>query len=178
MADAGGTFAKSMRRVAFVALLAALAVVVSASATAAPGGNRLGEVTLDGVGGVTPGMTAEEVATTWGIPVRVLSTLCAVVKVNPGGARGSAIFVDGKLKAVFFQKGVRTTSGIGIGSTITGLQRIYGRRLQSATGSHFFFLTRHDQPRWQIRFDTNRANRVIQIGFGDSVSVHVVAGCA
>ena len=61
---------------------------------------------------------------------------------------------------------------------MTGLQKIYGRRLQSANGSHFYFLRAQDHPSWQIRFDTNGNDRVMQIGFGDSVSVHVVGGCA
>ena len=72
---------------------------------------------------------------------------------------------------------MHTLSGIGIGSTLTGLQRVFGRNLQSVDGSHFFFLTRHASPHWQIRFDTNSANRVVQIGFGEIGSVHVVAGC-
>ena len=164
-----------MRRIALAAFL--VLGVFAASAGASPS-FLPGPVTLDGIGGVTPGMTAEEVATAWRIPIRLTSTACTIVRVNPGAARGSAIFVDGKLNAVFFVHGVRTSSGIGIGSTLTGLQKMYGRRLQSASGSHFYFLRAHDHPSWQIRFDTNGNDRVTQIGFGDSVSVHVVAGCA
>jgi hypothetical protein len=135
-------------------------------------------VTLDGIGGVIPGMTAEQIATAWGIPVSVTSTtLCTIVAIHPGQARGHALFHNGKLGAVFFDQGVHTLSGIGIGSTVTGLQHTFGRNLQSADGSHFFFLTRHQSPHWQIRFDTNNANRVVQIGFGEIGSVHVVAGC-
>ena len=163
-----------MRRLAFAALVAAAVVAASASAASGPGP---GIVTLDGIGGVVPGMTAEQVATAWGIPVSVTSTLCAIVSIHPGKARGHALFHDGKLGAVFFEYGVHTLSGITIGSTVTGLERTFGRNLQSADGSHFFFLTRHDSPHWQIRFDTNTANRVVQIGFGEIGSVHVVAGC-
>jgi len=32
-------------------------------------------------------MTAEEVATAWRIPVRLTSTACTIVRVNPGAAR-------------------------------------------------------------------------------------------
>jgi hypothetical protein len=86
-------------------------------------------------------MTAEDVATAWQIPVRLMSAACTIMRVNPGAARGSAIFVNG-------------------------------------SGSRFYFLRAHDHPSRQIRFDTNGNDRVTQIGFGDSVSVHVVAGCA
>jgi hypothetical protein len=163
-----------MRRLALAALLVAAVIAASASAASTP---APGIVTLDGIGGVIPGMTAEQVATTWGIPVSVTSTLCTIVSIHPGNARGHALFHDGKLGAVFFDYGVHTLSGIGIGTTVTGLERIFGRNLQSADGSHFFFLTRHSSPHWQIRFDANSANRVVQIGFGEIGSVHVVAGC-
>jgi hypothetical protein len=174
-ADRRTRYLPFMRRIALAAclVLGAFAAAAGASPSFLPG-----PVTLDGIGGVTPGMTAEEVATAWHIPLRLTSTACTIVHVNPGAAHGSAIFVGGKLNAVFFVHGVRTSSGIGIGSTVIGLQKMYGRRLQSANGSHFYFLLRHDQPRWQIRFDTNGNDRVTQIGFGDSLSVHVVAGCA
>jgi len=163
-----------MRRLALAALLVAGVAAAGASAASGP---RPGLISLDGVGGVVPGMTAEQVATAWGIPVSVTSTLCTIVAIHPGQARGHALFHDGKLGAVFFEYGALTLSGIGIGSTVTVLQRTFGRNLQSADGSHFFFLTRHDSPHWQIRFDTNSANRVVQIGFGEIGSVHVVAGC-
>ena len=122
-------------------------------------------------------MTPEQVATAWNIPVRLTSTLCTIVNIHAGKASGRALFHQGKLGAVFFDHGVQTLSGIGIGSTLTGLQHTFGRNLQSADDSHFFFLTRHDNPHWQIRFDTDSANRVVQIGFGEIGSVHVVAGC-
>jgi len=122
-------------------------------------------------------MTAEQISAAWGIPVSVTSTLCTIVAIHPGEARGRALFHNGKLGAVFFDYGVHTLSGIGIGTTSTGLQRTFGANLKSADGSHFYFLTRHDSPHWQIRFDTNTANRVVQIGFGEIGSVHVVAGC-
>src|SRR5947209_2398573 len=152
-----------MRRLGLLAVLAAALAAASASA-AGPGP---GIVSLDGIGGVVPGMTAEQVATAWTIPVRITSTVCAIVGVHPGKANGYALFHQGKLGAVFFDRGVHTVSGIGIGSTLTGLQRVFGRNLQSADGSHFFFLTRHDSPHWQIRFDTNSSNRVVRIGFGE-----------
>jgi len=162
-----------MRQLALAALLAA--GVAAASASAANPGPGL--VSLDGIGGVVPGMTAEQVATAWSVPVRLDSTFCTIVTVHPGQAHGRLLFHQGKLGAVFFDAGVQTLSGIGIGSTLAGLQRTFGRNLQSEDGSHFYFLTRHDRPHWQIRFDTDAANRVVQIGFGEIGSVHVVAGC-
>jgi hypothetical protein len=136
-----------------------------------------GPVTLDGVGHVVPGMTVHELAAAWGLPTRAVPSLCTYVPFGVGRARGRALFVDGKLGALFFDRGVRTAQGIGIGSSLAALQRSYGRKLQSENGSHFYFLTRRRQPHWQIRFDTNKANRVVRIGFGESASVHVVEGC-
>jgi hypothetical protein len=136
-----------------------------------------GPVTLDGVGRVVPGITVAELATAWRLPARAVPSLCTYVPFRVGAARGRALFVEGKLGAVFFDRGARTAQGIGIGSSLGMLRRSYGRKLQSESGSHFYFLTGRAHPRWQIRFDTNTANRVVQIAFGETASVHVVAGC-
>jgi hypothetical protein len=122
-------------------------------------------------------MTVHELAAAWSLPTRAVPSLCTYLPFTIGPSHGRALFVGGKLGAVFFDRGARTKQGIGIGSTLATLQSFYGRKLQSEHGSHFYFLTRRTEPRWQIRFDTNGANRVVQIGFGESASVHVVAGC-
>jgi hypothetical protein len=159
-------------------LLAAGALASPSSAAPAPlPGPLPGPVTLDGVGRVVPGITVAELAAAWGLPARAVPSLCTYVPFKVGPARGRALFIHGQLGAVFFAGGVRTASGIGIGSSVGTLRRSYGRKLQSETGSHFYFLTRPAHPRWQIRFDTNTANRVVQISFGDTAAVHVVAGC-
>jgi hypothetical protein len=155
-------------------LLAAGAVTISTSAASAP---LPGPVTLDGVGGIVPGMTVQQVAAQWRISARAVPSLCTYVPFRVGQSHGRALFLEGKLGAVFFDRGARTAQGIGIGSTLAKLRRSYGRKLQSQSGSHFFFLTRRTRPQWQIRFDTNTANRVVQIAFGESAAVHIVTGC-
>ncbi len=158
-----------MRRFLFAMLAAAAAVGASATSAARTPPTL---VTLDGVAGVVPGMTVSQVAASWGLAVRAVPSLCTAVPFQSGPLRGRAMFHNGRLDAVFFDRGVTTPSGIAIGSTLDRLQQTYGRRLLSTPGSHFFFLT----PHWQLRFDTNASNRVVQIGFGDA-AVQIVAGC-
>jgi len=156
-------------------MLAAAALLgLSATVAAAPSPASL--VTLDGIAGVVPGMTVAQVAAVWGFPIRAVPALCTVATFQSGPLHGRAMFRDGKLDAVFFDRGATTPSGIAIGSTLVHLQQTYGRRLLSVPDSHFFFLTRHDSPHWQIRFDTDASDRVVQIGFGDA-AVQIVAGC-
>jgi hypothetical protein len=87
-------------------------------------------VTLDGVGGVLPGMTAAQVSRIWRTPVRLgpdaASAGCRTAKISTGRVRGYALFENGKLGAVWFDRGVRTPSGITIGSTVPQLVRAYG----------------------------------------------------
>jgi hypothetical protein len=160
-----------MRR-SLLAIPAAL-IVFAGSAAAAPSWI----VTLDGTAGVVPGMSPAQVAAAWGFPVRAVPALCTVVPIQSGRLRGRAMFRNGKLDAIFFDRGVTTPSGITIGSTADTLQQIYGRKLESMPGSHYFFLTRHTAPHWQLRFDTDKSDRVVQIGFGGP-AVQIVAGCA
>ena len=80
----------SMQRLALAALLAAGVVAAAASAASGPG-----IVTLDGIGGVVPGMTAEQVATAWGIPISVTSTLCTIVSIHPGRHAATRSFTTG-----------------------------------------------------------------------------------
>jgi hypothetical protein len=162
-------------------LKSVLATLLAAGALASPSFAVTtplpGPVTLDGVGRVVPGMTVQQLAAAWALRTRAVPSLCSYVPFSVGRSHGRALFVEGKLGAVFFDRGARTAQGIGIGSSLAALQRLYGRRLQSESGSHFYFLTRRIRPHWQIRFDTNDANRVVRIGFGESASVHVVEGC-
>lgn len=164
-----------MRRMALAALAAAGAVGASAAAATT---DLPAPVTLDGVGGVVPGMTVAQVAAAWGVPLRAVPSACTVVSIRRGPMHGRALFAYGRFGAVFFDRGAAAPGGIAIGSTLAGLRRAYGGRLQGERGSHFYFLTRGRGPHWQLRFDTDRANRVVQIGFGREGSVHVVAGCA
>lgn len=157
----------------------ALAAVGLASAFPAP-------VTLDGVGGVVPGMTPAQVSDRWGIPVKVGPALasagCQTADIRKGGVHGYAIFEQKRFGAVFFDRGARTPSGVTIGSTVVQLRRAYGSRLrvephEYVRGGHYYFLTRTGRPHWQIRFDSNASGRVTQIAFGGRAASYV-EGCA
>jgi hypothetical protein len=145
-------------------------------------------VTLDGVGGVTPGMTPRQVAARWhvtlrlGPPIGAPGSTCRTAAVSAGGLHGYALFEHNRLGAVFFDRGARTPSGIGIGSSEAKLRRTYPGRLRReghayVHGGHYYFLTRRRSPRWRIRFDTNGRGRITQIGFG-ARAVSYVEGCA
>ena len=131
-------------------------------------------------------MTAAQVASIWRTPVRLgpdaASPGCRTAKISTGRVRGYALFENGRLGAVWFDRGVRTPSGITIGSTVLQLVRAYGYRLQAEPhkyqlGAQYFFLTRKQSPRWRMRFDASAAARVTQIGFG-ARAVGYVEGCS
>ena len=133
-------------------------------------------MTLDGVAGVVPGMGAARVSALWGVQIPRQHGACSSVKIHAAdGVNGYALFLHGLFGAVFLTSGATTPSGIRVGSSLGMLTAAYGRQLQSAPGSHTYFLQRNRTPRWQIRFDV-RKGRVSLIGFG-SVAVHYVGGC-
>jgi hypothetical protein len=145
-------------------------------------------MTLDGVGGVKPGMTPRQVAAQWHLPLRLSPPIgapgstCRTALVRAGRLHGYALFEAGRLGAVFFDRGAWTPSGITIGSTETALRRAYPDRLTRQThayvhGGHYYFLRRRRTPHWRIRFDTNGRGRVTQIAFG-ARAVSYVEGCA
>jgi hypothetical protein len=161
---------------AFVAALAAPAALSAAPAFPA--------VTLDGIGGVTPGMTPAAVARAWGVTVGPVAAAspCAAVAVRSGRVRGSAIFEHGTLGAVFFSAGARTGAGVAIGSSLPALRTAYGARLRSqpnkyVAGGRDYYLTRARAPHWQLRLDVSPAGKVVSVAFG-SRAVHLVEGCA
>ena len=119
-------------------------------------------------------MTAAQVASIWRTPVRLGldagSPGCRTAKISAGGVRGYALFENGRLGAVWFDRGVPQ------------LVRAYGYRLQAEPhkyqlGAQYFFLTRKQSPRWRVRFDASAAARVTQIGFG-ARAVGYVEGCS
>jgi hypothetical protein len=144
------------------------------------------QVTLDGVGGVVPGMTPAQVARRWATRVSLRSEEirpgCRTADVRAGSMRGYALFERGRFGAVWFQRGASTPSGIRIGSTRKALVRAYGSRLRWTPhryehGGFYVFLTRRASPKWRIRFDVSRHGRVMQIGFGGR-AVAYDEGCA
>ena len=167
-------------------LVAAVAVVAATGAALGAPRSLPAPVTLDGVGGVVPGMTPQQVARRWGTRVdpgsEEISPGCRTANVRTGAARGYALFERGRFGAVWFSSGVWTPSGIRIGSTRAALVRAYGSRLSwrrhaYEPGGWYAFLTRRTSPRWRIRFDVSRRGVVSRIGFG-ARPVAYVEGCA
>jgi hypothetical protein len=165
-----------------VTLLSAGAIVVVAA------GHTTGlpaPVTLEGIAGARPGMTAAAVSRAWKTPVRLGERIrpgCQTSPVSRGGMVGYALFERGRFGAVFFNRGARTPSGIKIGSSLSALRRVYRGRLTSRPHAYeprgrYYFLTRRSRPHWQIRFDVSAGGRVTQISFGNA-AVRYVEGCA
>lgn len=163
-----------------IGVLAGRVAVASASVQLLPA-----PVTLDGVGGVTPGMSVAEVERRWGVRLNVGgggTSECQTAAVRAGGMRGDALFENGRLGAVWFNRGARTPAGIETGSTLNELIKAYGSRLQAVNGAYTpgtysFFLRRKASPHWEIRFDLAMNGRVSSIGFGNH-AVHYVEGCS
>jgi hypothetical protein len=155
------------------AVLAALALSIAA------GGARAGTpqwVTLDGVGGVVPGMPASRVHALWGIPLPPKGRLCSVSRFRVGSLHGYALFLRGRFGSVFFDAGAVTADGVGVGTPLAKAKAEYGKRLRHQAGSSSYFLHRVRAPRYQIRFDVDRHGTIDLVGFGDA-SVHFVGGC-
>jgi hypothetical protein len=174
-----------VRRSAFA--LATVGLALAATGLALGRGNALpAPVTLDGVAGVVPGMTPEQVARRWATRVEPgaeeISPGCRTANVRKNAVRGYALFERGRFAAVWFERGVWTRAGIRIGSTRATLVRAYGSRLAwrrhaYEPGGWYAFLTRRMSPRWRIRFDVSRFGKVSRIGFG-ARAVAYVEGCA
>ena len=168
-------------RIACFLVLAATFTLAAAAAAALPA-----QVTLHGVGGVTPGMGAGEVEQRWGLDLE-LQTIgpgsdCATAAVHRGGMAGYAIFFGERFQAVWLDKGAVTARGIRIGSSVSDLRRAYGGALTSrankyTTGAKDYFVRRARAPRWQLRFDVSPGGLVTVIGFGNK-AVRLVEGCA
>jgi hypothetical protein len=169
-------------RISAAVLVTACIGCVSAEAATPP---RV--LTLDGAGGVHPGMSATRVDAIWGVHLKVeasgASPGCANAGVRIGPIIGGAMFQDGLLQAAWFTHGVRTPSGIRIGSTRSQLTRTYGSRLTRVPalytrGLWLYYLRRSQSPHWRLRFDVSAAGRVTSIGFGANNYVTAQEGCA
>jgi hypothetical protein len=167
-------------------LVLAFAFALVSAVSAAAGMSAPVRVTLDGVSGVRPGMSAAAVAAKWGIPVRPnyeVRPTCGTAAIMRAGIVGQAIFMPrGRFGAVFFRYGAVTGRGIRIGSTLAQLRRAY-QKLSSRPdrfihGGRNYFLRRARAPHWELRVDVSPEKRVTQIAFGERASVRLDEGCA
>jgi hypothetical protein len=144
-------------------------------------------VTLDGIGGAVPGMSAAQVGSLWGVRLALEGSKgfpgCKTATVARPGISGGVMFREGRWRAAWFTRGIRTPSGIRIGSTLAELRRAYGSRLTRehalySRGLWLYYLRRTRAPHWSLRFDVSTAGRVQRIGFGESDYVTTQEGCA
>lgn len=164
----------------------ALACTLVAAGAAAAGLGAPARVTLDGVGGVRPGMSVAAVSAAWGVSLRPnyeVRPTCGTARIERPGVAGQAIFMPrGRFGAVFFRRGAVTGRGIRIGSTLAQLRRAYpklsSRPDRYIHGGRNYFLRRVRAPHWELRVDVSPEGRVTQIAFGERASVRLDEGCA
>jgi hypothetical protein len=161
----------------------ALAALVGATLASAGSHVVPTKLTLDGVGGVLPGMTEAQVESRWRVPLRIEvlpGSTCGIARLR--GYNQYALFERGRLGSVWFRRGGSTGRGIHPGSTRAQLLKAYPRGLSSqpnhyTPGARDYYLRRARKPRWELRFDVSPKGRVVQIAFGDT-TVHYIEGCA
>jgi hypothetical protein len=165
------------------------AAVVVAVALATAAGAAIGvplRVTLDGVAGARPGMTAAQVSQRWGLRLRPSYEVrpdCGQALIERAGLRGYALFMPrDRFGAVFLRGGAVSGKGIRIGSTLAELRDAYGtlasRPDRYVHGGRQYFLRRSRAPHWELRFDVGPRQRVTQIAFGERRAVRLDEGCA
>lgn len=161
-----------------------VAIAVAALALAAPAAAATPPVTLDGFDGVTPGMTAQQVESELGVDLdlQILpGSNCGTASLGLPGLRGYALFLDGRLGSLWFERGVRTDRGVRIGSTLADVRAAYPK-LRSRPNKYVpkardYFARRLEAPHWRLRFDVSPKGKVTSIAFGNA-SVFLVEGCA
>ena len=166
------------------AIVLALAVTLASAAVALGAVDPPVRVTLDGVEGARPGMTASAVSAAWGMPMRPSYELradCGQALFEGRGLDGYAIFTPrDSFGAVFLRKGVMTGKGIRIGSSLAQLRRAYSRLTSRPDryvhGGRHYFLRRARAPHWELRFDVSPGKRVTQIVFGTRSAVQARRG--
>ncbi len=141
---------------------AMVVVLIGCASTLAASPPRV--VTLDGISGARPGMSAAQVESLWGIQFHFEASKafpgCKQAVFRVGSITGSVLFQNGAWRAAWFNRGIRTPSGIGIGSTVAQLRRAYGSRLtrEHALYAHLvwlYYLRRSRSPHWRLRFDVS-----------------------
>jgi hypothetical protein len=140
-----------------------LASTLAAAGVAAAALSSPARVTLDGVGGVRPGMNVAAVSTAWGVSLRPaydIRPTCGTARLERSGIEAQVIFMPrGRFGAVYFQKGAVTGRGIRIGSTLAQMKRAYPklsfRPDAYIHGARNYFVRRPRAPHWELRFDVS-----------------------
>jgi hypothetical protein len=95
--------------------------------------------------------------------------------------RGDALFLDGRLSALFFTAGVRTDRGIGIGSTQRELVEAYGSShlifSPAAVLLHVYTRARYLGDGRALRFDLDVSGHVARIAVGGRALSRITGYC-
>jgi hypothetical protein len=144
-------------------------------------------LTLDGISGARPGMSAGQLDALWGVRLRLedshASPGCRTGAIRVGGITGGVMFAGNHWAAAWFTRGIRTRRGIQIGSTVTDLKRVYGTALFRehslyVAGAWIYYVQRRRAPHWRLRFDVSPSGHVQTIWFGATPDVRSQEGCA
>ena len=144
-------------------------------------------VTLNGISGARPGISAAQLESLWGFRLKLEGSPgfpgCKEGSFRVRGISGAVLFVKGRWRAAWFTRGVQTSARIRIGSTLSMLKQAYGPGLFRehalyVRGLWLYYVRRMSSPHWRLRFDVGADGHVERIGFGAYPDVTAQEGCA